>query len=1179
MEFRILGPLEVVSDRRQLAVPGGRPRALLAMLLLSANRTVARERLVDGLWGDVVPDSGVKMVQIYVSRLRRVLPPSMLRTRPPGYLLELDTEQLDLHRFLRLAGEGRKALTQGNAGEASARLGEALALWRGPALREFAEPFAVVGASHLEELQLSALEMRIEADLMRGLAAELVGELELLASAHPLRERLRGQLMLSLYRSGRQAEALAVYDDLRRALDEQLGLHPGPALQQLQHAILRQDGSLAPPAGGGRPAASREVARGQEPSAGFFGRATELARLEAVLPTAATRSGNAVLIVGSPGIGKTRLAEELALRAEAAGATVAWGRCYAREAPPPYWPWRESIRALACRWTPEQLGDVAASDAATIARLVPELGARLAPARAEPAPEDPQQARFRLFDAVTMFFMRAAAREPLVVVLDDLHAADADSLSLLAFLARQLRDGRLLVVATLRDDEVALGHPLAEALGALRRAGGTMRLTLSGLAPAALAELVEAQVGSRPPADLVAELHDGTGGNPLFVAEVTRLALDGQTHGIEGDELLERFRAALPGGVRSAIAVRMSALSPACREALVAAALLGGELSIARLRALSGLKSADAVLDAAEEALTAGLLQEHAAQAGRYEFAHQLVREAVLGQLSATRRARLHLLAADALERLYGAPAEARAAEIAHHLEAAGGLAAPSRIVGSSRLGAARAMGTQAYAEAQRLFRQALAAKAGEPMDDETAELLLGLARAELATLGLHDAAGFRAAVESMRRAFDHHAATGDVARAVEVAALPVPPISRTTSAGEYRELTVRALALVAPGSLDAGRLLAVSGWFAGANEVDLGAAAPAFDAAIAIARRHGDAGLEMRTLLSAAHVDFQHTRWAECLAHAGAALELSRRARDPRAEVFARIWAGRSSMVLGDAAAAHAHLAAGTALAERLAEPYWINSAFLDATWLAVLEGRWDAARAASDRALAPEPDDTRALACRALVEYECGERRRGDEIVARLIEAHTVVGVEPDAVANNVVAAFLPLFGRLGGHGDERRAVAREAAARAQASAVLHPMSRLMVHTGLGLLAVSDADADAAAVERDVLSSQAGTAVLVATRSADRLLGQLAATCGDAGGAARHFEQALAFCRAAGYRPELAWTARDYAALPGCAKRERLLEESRAIARELAMVALLEHLEPARMGGPGQEPGTSRL
>src|SRR4051794_34558247 len=205
MEFGLLGTLEVRAAEGLL--PLGRPkqRALLALLLLHANRVLARERLIDELWGDAPPETAVKVVQVYVSRLRKLLPPGMLVTRPPGYVLEVDPEAIDLLRFERLVAGARGT----DPGHAAGLLREALGLWRGPPLAEFGdEPFVRVEAGRLEDMRLAALEERIDADLALGRHAELVGELELLIAEQPQRERLRGQLMLALYRSGRQAEAL-----------------------------------------------------------------------------------------------------------------------------------------------------------------------------------------------------------------------------------------------------------------------------------------------------------------------------------------------------------------------------------------------------------------------------------------------------------------------------------------------------------------------------------------------------------------------------------------------------------------------------------------------------------------------------------------------------------------------------------------------------------------------------------------------------------------------------------------------------------------------------------------------------------------------------------------------------------------------------------------------------------
>lgn len=253
MEFRLLGPLEVIDGATPLRLASGKQRALLAVLLLSANRTVARDRIVDDLWGADVPASAQKMVQIHVSQLRKALPEPRLHTRAPGYALDVGEDELDLARFERLVADGREALSQGEAAKAAELLRDALGLWRGPALAEFSEPFARSESARLEELRLAALEWRIEADLALGRHGDVIGELETLIARDPLRERLRSQHMVALYRSGRQADALAGYQAHRRALDAELGIEPSPSLKELERRILLHDSGLdvpAPPATG-----------------------------------------------------------------------------------------------------------------------------------------------------------------------------------------------------------------------------------------------------------------------------------------------------------------------------------------------------------------------------------------------------------------------------------------------------------------------------------------------------------------------------------------------------------------------------------------------------------------------------------------------------------------------------------------------------------------------------------------------------------------------------------------------------------------------------------------------------------------------------------------------------------------------------------------------------------------
>ena len=249
LEFRILGPLEVSGEEGPLPLGGRRERVALALLLLHANSRVSRDELGAALWGESPPATAANAIQVVASRLRKLVDPgAALSTERGGYLLRIDPEQLDLHRFERLLEEGRAALADGRPEAASARLREALDLWRGPALADLGyEPFAQGHIARLEELRLVALEDRVEADLALGRHASLVAELTTLVREQPLRERLRAQLMLALYRSGRQADALAAYQEARETLVDELGVEPGAELRDLNRQILNQDAALAAP--------------------------------------------------------------------------------------------------------------------------------------------------------------------------------------------------------------------------------------------------------------------------------------------------------------------------------------------------------------------------------------------------------------------------------------------------------------------------------------------------------------------------------------------------------------------------------------------------------------------------------------------------------------------------------------------------------------------------------------------------------------------------------------------------------------------------------------------------------------------------------------------------------------------------------------------------------------------
>ena len=294
-------------DGEPTALGGQKRRALLAVLLLDAGRVVSRDRLIDALWGDEPPDTARNTLQVYVSQLRKLLPEGVLETAPAGYRLVVEANSVDLFEFIRLSEEGRTALGAGDPARAADTLRAALALWRGAPLADLSwEPFAQSEIVRLEELRLAALEERIDADLALGRHGQLVAELERLVAEQPMRERFRAQLMLALYRSGRQADALAVYQRARRTFVDELGIEPSDSLRRLERAVLAHDPSLDVPHAG--PTSPR---RAPIPATPLLGRERELAAIAEVVRNEDTRL---VTLTGTGGIGKTRLALELVRR-------------------------------------------------------------------------------------------------------------------------------------------------------------------------------------------------------------------------------------------------------------------------------------------------------------------------------------------------------------------------------------------------------------------------------------------------------------------------------------------------------------------------------------------------------------------------------------------------------------------------------------------------------------------------------------------------------------------------------------------------------------------------------------------------------------------------------------------------------------------------------------------------
>lgn len=717
MEFRILGAIEVRNEHGAVALGGVKPRAVLAVLLLHRNEPVSVDRLALALWGEDAPNGAVKTVQVHVSRLRKTLSDvERVTTTPVGYCLRVRPGELDVDRFELLVEDGRRALAAGQAVRAAAVLREALSLWRGPPLEDVAyEPFAQSEIARLEEQRLSALEARVEADLAVGRHGELLGELQGLSAAHPTRERLVGQLMLSLYRCGRQAEALEVYARTRAFLSGELGLEPAPALKALQRGILEQAPSLelqtpAADVSAGRgdpersfPLPSVLTACGEDT---FVGRAADIDVLAGVYAEVAGGTRRLMLVCGEPGIGKTRLAAEFARRAYAEGAIVLYGRCD-EEALLAQQPFVEALRHYVSVCPAQELAGRLHAVSGELRRIVPELADRI-PELPEPLAGDPEGARARLFEAVGSLLCEAAQSTPVLLVLDDLHWADKATLLLLKYLVRYPRKARLMVLGTYRETELHDDHPLCAMLSELGREHHLKRRALAPLDAAAVSELVEAHAGEEASSELRQIVYEGTEGNAFFVVEVLRHLAESGAIGVAGAESepgIATRRLAVPEGVKGVIAQRVRRLGHDTTRLLAIASVLGREFELRVLQCLSELAE-DELVDRLESAARARVIEEVAGSAGRFTFSHALIRDTLYGALTATRRALLHRRAAAAFEEAHAADLVPYLAELAHHFAQAGVSGDLDKALEYGRRAGEHAVAQLAYERAAAHFRR-----------------------------------------------------------------------------------------------------------------------------------------------------------------------------------------------------------------------------------------------------------------------------------------------------------------------------------------------------------------------------------------------------------------------------------------------------------------------------------------
>ncbi|MEE6261112.1 BTAD domain-containing putative transcriptional regulator [Plantactinospora sonchi] len=643
MLLRVLGPFELELHRGEPVDLGGpRQRAVLALLLSARGEVVSVDRMIDDLWRGEAPPRAIASLQAYISNLRRLLEPErerraparLLVTAPPGYALRVPTDAVDAWRFEKLLAEAR-SVSDTEPVRAGRLLRTGLELWRGSPYAELTgEPWVQPEVTRLEELRIVARELLLEVTLRTGSAAEAVPEAEALTRQAPLREESWRLLALALWRTGRQGEALAALRRARATLAEELGLDPGPALVEVENAILGQRLDLLPAPAGTTATVPDDAAvparpaspHGRPPTVAapeelFVGREAELAQLAESAAEAVAGGPGIVLLTGEAGAGKTSLLARFRRDLAAHGWLVAVGRCPEVDGAPPAWAWVEALRQLAREAPP---GDLAPALAPLLDDSDRDLGGDVA------------AGRFRLHRAVGTWLRAAAGRGPVAILLDDLHAADAETLLLLTSVTA-MTDVAVLFVAAFRPSD---NHErLAENLAALARLS-PRRIRLDGLAAADVERLIGSFTRTTVDPDTVAALTERTGGNPFYVREAARLLAS------EGALVA---RSEVPAGVRDVLRRRLSRLPQPAVAVLRLAAVAGREADVETLVGAADAGE-DTVLDALEAGLVAGLLTEPAP--GRVRFVHDLVRDTLYTDISQLRRSRLHARVAACTRRL-----------------------------------------------------------------------------------------------------------------------------------------------------------------------------------------------------------------------------------------------------------------------------------------------------------------------------------------------------------------------------------------------------------------------------------------------------------------------------------------------------------------------------------------------
>ena len=918
MEFRVLGPLEVLHEGEAVKIGPPQQRALFALLLVNAPVTVSVDRIIDELWGETPAARAGHAIQVYVSALRKLLAadPAAARiaTESRGYALVIDPASCDSARFESLITQAQAAVAAGDP-DARDLLVNALSLWRGPALaglEEFA--FATAEASRLEELRLVALEERIGLDLDLGHHQTAAAELESVVREHPWREAFWAHLMTALYRSGRQADALAAYRRYRDLLDEELGLAPGPKLRELEASILSHAVEKVPRGSSGpraTPGSQSAAVRVPPPlalaaaSGPLIGRERELEALLAAWRATQDGALRVRLVTGEAGIGKSRLVAELAQRVLAEEGEVLYGACF-DDPRPPYAPFVDAIE-LDMRDVPEEVSQTRlGDDAEQIARIVPAVADRFG-ATLPASSDSPEGDQLRLFAAVGGYLRRSARRT--LVVIEDLHWAAGATLSLLGHLTRTGR-GSILLVVTTRDVAPDFSPALTAFVADLLRQPGVERVSLGGLTRSDVTSLLRATPGpARPDVERTAgRLHEATNGSPLFLRELIR-------------ELADDGRAGSPTfspSLRDHVAARFARLSADDREVLDMAGVLGAEFE-AGLVAQALDRPAGLILDVLDRAEGLGIVIGVPSAPGRFAFTHALLREVRYESIPAGRRVHMHRAAGQALRRVGGA--DAPVADLARHFCAAATLGEADEAFRYARRAGELARERFAFADAAEQFERAERAGALVPALDDAARCELAVQRGE----ALHRAGDPRYR-EVLLGAAGIARRLGD-SKLLADTALALSEQGWTFSFGQPDEavLDVAGEALEGlPQNQLASRARLKGMLAAGTHQSDRHADSRRLAGeALALAREAGDPTALGEVLITAHWACFDPTNMEQRLAWAGEARDIGTRCRNPVTLSWALRMLGYDHLELGDLPAALAALHQADSIADELDIPY----------------------------------------------------------------------------------------------------------------------------------------------------------------------------------------------------------------------------------------------------------------